>query len=297
MLKKLSRPTKDRRGRRAEAGENLLNHRGCLAEDSDAGGDVQQDDRPQQVELPGFHRIADRDSAGAFELGGFGFVFMFRRDPEHERADDHGDEIHAPHDDERLPDSDGRRGCKVIHERGGHRRGDDGASSESHHREPGCHAPAMRKPADQGCDGRGETETETHPSDNSVADVEKPDLVQKNAERREEKPAAETERRDKAAHARADALLPRAAETRRQTEKDVGEREHPSERGEVPIIGRRLGDPDNARQRDVEDAERVRLSDAEIDEKRRRYVPPAVVAGLGNDAVLRKNAHWFAAAK
>jgi hypothetical protein len=108
-------------------------------------------------------------------------------------------------------------------------------------------------------------------------------LVPHDAERRHEEPRAEARGRREHRLPRADAFEPRAEHGRGQPEEDDGNAEHPRDGGLAPVGGVGVVGSGEGRQRDLEDAERVRLADGEVDGQRRGRYEPAVEARRGDD--------------
>ena len=211
-----------------------------------------------------------------------------RRETEGERAQKHGDEIEQTHHHEGLPDADRRGGGEAAHERIRQGRRDHGAPSESHDRHAGRHAAPVREPLDERRHGRHVPEAEPAASDDAVAQIDEADLVPGHAERGDEKAAAPAAGRDDADLARSRALQPGAGESRRQPQEDDRQRVDPAERRQLPVGGRGLRDSDRPAERQVEDADGVRLPDAQVDRKRRRRNEPAIEPGPRDDPLPRQ---------
>src|SRR5881394_2549781 len=94
--------------------------------------------------------------------------------------------------------------------------------------------------------------------------------MQFDGERSDEKPAGETHGRREHRFARPRAFDPAAEDRGRESKEDDREAEDPADRAELPVVRPRLRASDQARERQVEHAERVRLADGEMDGKRDR---------------------------
>ena len=113
--------------------------------------------------------------------------------------------------------------------------------------------------------------------------------MERDAERGDEKAGRERDGRREHRLARSDALDPAAEDRGRESEKDDRGREHPADRAQLPVGGRGLGAADQAGQRQVEDAEGVRLADAEMNRQRgRRHAPPREVRGRNGVVAIEK---------
>src|SRR5205085_3970687 len=96
------------------------------------------------------------------------------------------------------------------------------------------------------------------------AEIDEPQIVQVDADRRQEEAARPAQCRGEHRTARS-ALLDPAAEYRGgSAEEEDGDAEDPAELGQLPIVRRRLADADQLCHRQVEDAERVGLANAEM---------------------------------
>ena len=149
------------------------------------------------------------------------------------------------------------------------------------------------EPADQRRDRRDVADAETNAAEHAVAEIDDPQAVEINADRRDDKAAGPTERRGKHRAARPALLDPAAEDSGRGAEKEDRDAEDPAELGQFPVVGRRLGDADELGHRQVEDAEGVGLADAEMDAQRRRRDQPAAIARRRDRAVpmKKRNVH------
>ncbi len=93
---------------------------------------------------------------------------------------------------------------------------------------------------------------------------------------------------DDAALARPLALHPLAEEGGGDAQDEDGDGEDPAELGEAPVAGDRLGDAELSRERQVEDAERVGLPDAEMRRQRAGWDQPPIESGPGDDPLSAK---------
>src|SRR5215210_1376075 len=134
---------------RVDAGD-LLRHRRGLHDDRDAGGDVQEQQRPERVPLPGPHSAAEivihpravaalaRIGLPAFRSPAFGGMpHEQRRTHDHDKVDDAEDSEGAEHPD---------RGDERL----GYERRNEGATAEARHGDAGDEAALVWKPFDQG---------------------------------------------------------------------------------------------------------------------------------------------------
>ena len=114
-------------------------------------------------------------------------------------------------------------------------------------------------------------------------------LVQHHADRGDLESSAEAKRGGEHRLARTGTLEPRSKHRRRQAEKNDGNAEHPANRAELPIVRCRGRDTDALRQRQVEDAERVRLTDREMDRERRgRHEPSRIPRARDGPITIEK---------
>ncbi len=117
--------------------------------------------------------------------------------------------------------------------------------------------------------GRHRESTRSKPTpDHPVAEIDEPELVQVDAERRDEETAAKAKCRGDHGLARPDAVEPSAGEGGGEAKKNNGDRENPAKLGQLPVAGSRLGDADQLGHRQVEHAEGVNLADPEMNAKR-----------------------------
>jgi hypothetical protein len=141
------------------------------------------------------------------------------------------------------------------------------------------------EPADQRRDRRDVADAETGPADHAVTQIDDPQLVQINPKRRDEKAAGKTQRGGKHSAARPALLDPAAEDRSRTTEKEDRQAEDPAEVGQLPVIGRRLRNPDQLSHRQIEYAERVDLADTEVHAQRRWRDQPAAISRRGDRAL------------
>ena len=113
--------------------------------------------------------------------------------------------------------------------------------------------------------------------------------MDRHAEGADEKPAAEAQRGGEHRAARAAFLDPAAEHRGGKAEEENGDREDPAEIGELPVVRRGFGDADQLRHRQVEDAERVNLADAQMDAQRRRRNHPAAEPRFGDRVATVQN--------
>ena len=89
--------------------------------------------------------------------------------------------------------------------------------------------------------------------------------MQVDADRRHEKSARPAQRRGEHRQTRTAFFDPSTAQRRGCPEKDNGDAEDPAELGQLPIVRRMCGDADQLGHRQIENAERVDLPDAQMD--------------------------------
>jgi len=143
-------------GRGADAGvEEVLNHRRGLFEDADAGGDVGEENDPEEPELGGSPCVVDGDVVGGDEAGGlggrgptFGLPAVLW-DADGEDAEHHEDEIKGSHGHHGEGDGRLTSGFEVSHEIVGERAADHGAATKAHDGEAGGKAGAVGEPLDE----------------------------------------------------------------------------------------------------------------------------------------------------
>ena len=142
------------------SGEDFLEHRRGHRQHRNACGDVEEQHGPDHPEGAGLVRVIEvhgpRRDERALVLGGRPALRLptFRRHPIAERADQHDDEITQAEDDEGLPYADAVRPLEVVDEDVGQRGADHRAAAEAHDGHARGHATPIRKPLDQGRDGR-----------------------------------------------------------------------------------------------------------------------------------------------
>ena len=144
------------------------------------------------------------------------------------------------------------------------------------------------------------TEPEADASKHTVAEQEEPELVVVHTDGADEEAEAEAHRAREHRLARAHAIEPGAEHRRRQSQKDDCEAEHPRDFGYAPVGRRRcycidelrlrqraqrirsceLAHGDELRQRLVEHAEGVRLTNRQVNRQRSRRNEPAIEARL-----------------
>src|SRR5262249_53034590 len=168
------------------------------------------------------------------------------------------------------------------------------APENPHDANAGRHAGAPRKPLPQSGPRKKIPKTKTDTADHAGAEPHDPELMNVDAERADQEPAAPAQRRDDARLARSDTLKPAAPDRRRHTEHHKEQRVHPAEAGDLPIAtgGEQLLPERNvraslalshsqcARQRQPEHAEAIGHADAKMNAERRGRDKPTVEAGF-----------------
>ena len=158
------------------------------------------------------------------------------------------------------------------------RRGDECAAAEAHDGHAGRHARAIGEPFDQRRDRRDVADAEAAAAEHAVADVDEPQRVGVDADRRQEESAGPAESGGEHRAARSAVLDPATEHRGRATEEHHRDREDPAELGELPVARRRLRDADELRHRQIEYAERVSLTDAQMHAQCGRRHHPAAEA-------------------
>ena len=225
---------------------------------------------PDQPELRRLQRLVDINIPGGDELlrldrGNVARRLPARRRDTHDRrTDQHETKIDDAHDHEGLRDSDmgGRR--EHVHEPHRKRGGDHRAAAEAHDRHAGRHSGPIRKPLHQRRYRRNIADAEACSPNHAIAKIDQPELTDRNPECADKKTAAKAQRGGEHGSTRPALLDPAAEHRRGNPEKDDGDRKNPAEFCELPVIGRRVRDADQLGHRQIEDAERVSLADAQM---------------------------------
>src|SRR5918998_892174 len=165
-----------RRHGRADAGD-LLRHRRGLGDDGDAGADVEEQQRPQRVPLPGPESspevVIDARAVPALallRLPTLGLPALRGVPHEQGRADDH-------HEVDDPEDGEGREDAHRGDERVGYERRHEGAAAEAGHGDARDEAPLVREPLDQRCDRHDVAEPDPRPRDEAVGEVQERQAV------------------------------------------------------------------------------------------------------------------------
>ena len=179
----------------------------------------------------------------------------------------------------------------MVHQQQTEVRTDEGAAAKSHDGHAGGHARPIGKPFHQSRNRRDVTQTEPATANHAVTKIDDPKLVPPDAKSGNDKAAAETKSGGKHSLARADAFDPAAEHRRRKSEKKNGETENPRERRLRPITRRGLGNTNDFGERQLENAERVNLSNGEMDGERCGRKKPAIIARICDGLLSIKKAH------
>ena len=126
------------------------------------------------------------------------------------------------------------------------RRTDHRAPTKAHDGHAGGHPATVREPSNQGAHGRDVPKPKAAAANHSVAEIDEPELVQRDAEAPDDIAAAPTASRHKANLARTDLLKPFAPERGRKPQKNDGNREDPQDLRERPVCRRRGDHPEGA---------------------------------------------------
>ena len=241
--------------------KHVLHHRRGLRQDADAGGDVDEEDAPQQIELHGADRLVSRDAAvgdhrGASLAGGVqpaGFQPAGGRSKQ-ARADQHDDQIGRAERHHGVGDAD------AIHEEDVEVAGEEGAAAESHDGHAGRHAAAIGKPFHQRADrARCSRARSRCRRSRPCRGTRGPAVADARPMPPMSQAGAEEQRGGGRGGARAAPLDPRSAERGAQSEQHQRRRERRVGRTEPPGIGRK-----QRLDRPVEGAPRVHRADADV---------------------------------
>ena len=171
--------------------KHVLHHRRRLGEDADAGGDVDEQDAPEQIELARLHSViaADADVGDHRALlrrsrPAFGPP-AFRRTTEQASAGEHDHEIRGAERHHRSRDAD------PIHEVDIEIAGEKRAAAKSHDRHAGGHAPSIGKPLHERADWRDVAEAAADAADDAHAEEDEDRLRLQETETADEEAGAE----------------------------------------------------------------------------------------------------------
>ncbi len=288
--------------------EEALDHRGGLFEDADAGGDVEEEDGPEEVELRGADGLGGADVAGGDEFVGVfggsvsgGFPIR-RREADGGGPEEHKDEVDGAHDEEGGEDAVGSDVFEKGHESGGERGTDHGAAAEAHDGHSSGHAGAIREPFNE-CGDRGNiSDAEADASEYAVTEIDNPELVKRDAEGGDEESGCETTGGDEHGFAWTDSFQPGAEDRGGESEEDDGDGKDPGNGGVGPVAcgggdfdqrDRRAGilfDGEEFHEGDFEHGEGVDLPDGEVDGESGGRDEPAIKSGFGDNAVSIEDA-------
>ena len=186
-----------------------------------------------------------------------------------------------------------RRGRELAHQPYRQGGGDKRAAAKPHDRHAGRHAGPVGEPADQRRHRRDVAEPKPDAAEDAISEINDPQTVQVNADGRYEEAARPAQGRCKHSATRTAFLDPAAEHRGGCAEEEDRDTEDPAELGQFPVIRRRLADPDQLGHRQVEDAERIGLADAEMHAQGRRGDQPPAVArrGYRPGAVQKRESH------
>ena len=207
-----------------------------------------------------------------------------RRHAHEHSAKRHQRAIDRPHRDERLPHAGVTRCAERVHQFHRERRAHHRAAAKAHDRQPRRHAGPVGEPLEQRRDRRDVAEPEAHAAERAIAEQQQRQRVPRDAERGDQEAAGEAARRGRHGLARAAALDPRAEQRRRQPEAEEREVERPDRGRHRPVAGRWRVATEQPGQRNMEDAERVRLPDRKVHGERGGRHEPARPTGPGDGA-------------
>ena len=263
--------------------EEILDHGGGLLEDADTGGDIGEEDDPEEPELRGAPGVVNGDVVAGDERGmrcggcpALGLPAV-ARDANGEDTEHHEYEIERSHGDEGVGDGRLAGGFEVGHELVGEGPADHGSAAEAHDGEAGGEAGAVGEPLDEGGDGRDVAESESDASYYAIAEVDERKAVDAGSDGRDEEAATEADCGVEHGAARTGSFEPRAEECGGDAEEGDGDGEDVADLFEVP--GGAIGCVEGE-QRILEDGEGVDLADGEMDgECGRRDEPAAISRG------------------
>jgi len=205
--------------------KHVLHHRRRLGQDADPGGDVDEQDAPQQVELSCLNGVIPADA----DVRDHGVRLRracpsfrppsWRRPAQESCADQHDHHVCGAERHHRPGNAD------AIHEIHVEIAGQERAAAESHDRHARRHAASIGKPLDQRAHGRDVTQPASDAADDSHADEHQDRLRASQAEPADKKPCPEEQRRRRGRGARTAAFDPGAAERGAEAEQHEGGRE------------------------------------------------------------------------
>lgn len=242
--------------------DDFLRHGRRHGEETDAAGDVREEDPPERGEFRRLHRFPAgvlllRDRRGRsgelflhHGVDGVGhFARAGRREVERGRAHDEG--VGAGHEEEILREA--VRGGEALHDRPG----DEGGEAEAHDGEACCEAPVAREPFHEGRHRRDIPRAEADAADESVEEIEERETLPLHRPRGSEEPRHEEEHGQEPRPARPEALHHVAEEARGETEEKDGDGEGP--------CGLREREPHGVHDGAGEHAPRVHAPDGDVD--------------------------------
>ena len=181
-----------------DAFEEVLNHRGGLLEDSDPSRNVGEKDDPQQPELGCTPGVLDVDVASGDERRGLGLAGpafglpALGRDADGEDSEHHEDEIENAHRDPGIGDRRLSSGFEMRHELIAQGTADHGASAKTHDGKAGGEPRPVGEPLDERRYRRDVTETKADASDDTIAEEDEGERVERGSKGRDPEAAAET---------------------------------------------------------------------------------------------------------
>ena len=159
-----------------------------------------------------------------------GFRYAVAKSPRH-----HENEVNQRHHDEGLHDAHVGRACKVLHQISSQRRADHGAAAKAHDGHAGRHAAAVWKPLDQRGNRRNIAQPQANAADHAGTQKHQPELVQVNAQGRNQHAATPAASRHHTGLTRPGALQPAAPNGRRRAQQHEKQRVHPPQGGDFPV--------------------------------------------------------------
>ncbi len=295
----LRRPTKPTAATGTDAAlEEVLDHGRCLLENADARRDVDEEHDPQKPELWGLPGLMNSDVVAGDQCCVLRrghparWLPAVRRDTDSEDAEHHEDEVEDAHRDHRVGNRGFTRALEVGHKIAGERAADHRPAAEAHDGKPGSEARAVGEPFDQRRDRRDVAEPKADPANDSIAKIDKPELMAAGPERGDDEAKAKADGRVEHRAARPDSFKPRAEERSGETEHGDGDREDVTHFLQVP--GRSVS-ARQSQKRVLEDGEGIGLANRKMDGKGGRWDQPAAVSGRGYGvvAVEKSQGHIF----
>src|SRR5689334_10901262 len=160
-----------------------------------------------------------------------------RRDADREDAEHHGDEINRAHGKESLLYAQVVIRFKSCHEIGGQRRANKRPSAKAHDGHASRHTRTVWEPLNQGGNRRDVANAKTNAANHSIAQIDQPELVNMDANGRDEKSATEANSRGKHGLARTCSLQPLAKHSSGKPKKNNRDAKDPAQVSEFPVQG------------------------------------------------------------